>query len=101
LVEKAEDYQWSSAAAHTGDENPDGLLDLEEWNLRFTRGYWRSVLEKGLCEAGLEERIREATRRGHPLGDGEFVDRVSRSLGRDVTPRIRAARPAGPCRPRP
>jgi hypothetical protein len=41
----------------------------------------------GLRDAAMEERIREATRRGFPLGGEEFVDRISRALGRDVRPR--------------
>jgi len=36
--------------------------------------HWRRVLELGLRDAGLEERIREATRRGHPQGDGGFME---------------------------
>ena len=87
LVEKAEQYPWSSAAAHCREEDSDGLLDFENWRRRFTGERWREVLDIGLRDAALEERIREATRRGNPLGSDEFVDRASRSLGRDVRPR--------------
>ena len=41
----------------------------------------------------LEERIREATRRGRPLGSDAFVEQVGRMVGRDMR-----ARPPG--RPR-
>jgi len=87
LVEKAEDYPWSTAAAHCREDGLNGLLDLEPWGRQFAGEYWREVLGMGLRDAAMEERIREATRRGFPLGGEEFVDRVSRALGRDVRPR--------------
>ena len=87
LVERAEEYPWSSAAAHCGNDDVDGLLDMEQWRRSFTNEHWRRVLELGLRDAGLEERIREATRRGHPLGESGFTERVSQALGRDVSPR--------------
>ena len=87
LVERAEEYPWSSAGAHCGNGDLDGLLDLKLWRQCFTTEHWRRVLELGLRDAGLEERIREATRRGHPQGDGGFMERAGWALGRDVTPR--------------
>ena len=33
-------------------------------------------LDKGLLEAALIERIRDASQRGHPLGDEAFIKRV-------------------------
>ena len=87
LAEKAEDYQWSTAAAHCREDGLAGLLDLEQWGRQFTGEYWREALGIGLRDAAMEERIREATRRGFPLGGDEFVDRISRALGRDVRPR--------------
>jgi len=33
-------------------------------------------LDKGLLEAALIERIRDAIERGHPLGDEPFVQRI-------------------------
>jgi len=76
-----------SAAAHCREDALDGLLDLEQWGRQFTGEYWREALDAGLRNAAMEERIREATRRGYPLGGDEFVDRISRALGRDVRPR--------------
>ena len=68
LVEKAEDYRWSTAAAHCREDGLDGLLDLEPWGRQFAGEYWREVLGIGLRDAAMEERIREATRRGSPTG---------------------------------
>ena len=87
LVAKAEEYLWSSAAAHCRDDEMDRQLDLEPWRRHFRGEYWRAALDVGLRDAGMEERIREATRRGSPLGGDDFVEHVSRVLGRDVRPR--------------
>jgi putative transposase len=87
LVDKAEEYPWSTAAAHCLEDPLDGRLDLEEWRRHFTGERWREALRVGLREEALEERIREATRRGCPLGSEAFVERIGRALGRDLRPR--------------
>jgi putative transposase len=87
LVDKAEEYRWSTAAAHCLEDPLDGRLDLEEWRRDFTGDRWREALRVDLREEALEERIREATRRGCPLGSEAFVERIGRTLGRDLRPR--------------
>lgn len=87
MVAVAEEYQWSTAAAHCLEDPLDGCLDLEEWRHHFTGERWREALRIGVSEEALDERIREATRRGCPLGSGAFVERIGRALGRDLHPR--------------
>jgi hypothetical protein len=87
LVDRAEEYPWSMAAAHCGTAPPPGDLDRDEWRRHFTAERWRGVLRVGVAEVALEDRIREATRRGCPLGSDAFVERVSRALGRDLRSR--------------
>jgi putative transposase len=87
LVGSAEEYAWSSAAAHCQEEDLDGWLDLEEWRRRFTGNRWREVLQIGVEEEALETRIRESTRRGSPLGTEAFVEGVGRALNRDLQTR--------------
>jgi len=87
LADRAEEYPWSTAAAHCGTSAPPEDLDMGEWRRRFTPERWRDVLRVGVAEEALEDRIREATRRGSPLGSNAFVERVSRELGRDLRPR--------------
>jgi hypothetical protein len=65
----------------------DGLLDCGEWCARYSGERWHEVLRCGLEEEAWKERIREATRRGAPLGSQEFIERLSRAVGRDLTPR--------------
>jgi hypothetical protein len=60
---------------------------MDDWRRNFTAERWREVLRVGVAEEALEDRIREATRRGCPLGSDAFVERVSRELGRDLRSR--------------
>jgi len=87
LVNEAEQYRWSTAAAHCQEDSMDQRLDLHEWRRCFTGERWRETLRLGVPETAWEERIREATRRGCPLGSEAFVERVGRQLGRDLQPR--------------
>ena len=68
LVATAEEYQWSSAAAHLLEDPMGGRLELDEWRQRYTGDRWREALSVGVDDEALEERIREATKRGRPPG---------------------------------
>jgi putative transposase len=75
LATYAEDYRWSSAAAHVRG-TPDALLstDLPAGGPRIGRE-WREWLAEGL-EDRMVQAIRYRTRRGLPLGSREFMARV-------------------------
>lgn len=88
LVMAAEEYPWSTAAAHCAADDMDGRLDLWQWSGRYNGERWREALRVGVTEQALEERIREATRRGSPLGSDDFIDKLSRAAGRDLRPRL-------------
>ena len=85
-------WQWSSAVAHMTGWDPSGLLDFTDWQQRWSGATWRQALDCGIGDAALAERIREATRRGRPLGSDDFVARVEQMTGRQIQPRK-------PCRP--
>lgn len=87
LVDKAEEYAWSTASAHLREDPLDGRIELNEWRRHYSGERWREALRVGVEEEALEERIREATRRGCPLGSEAFVERIGRALGRDLRPR--------------
>ena len=62
-------YRWSSAAARADQVEPAGdallsAVDQEEW----------------------AKRIREATLRGRPLGSPEFIEDLTRRVGRPLLP---------------
>ena len=90
LVARAEDWRWSSAAAHVTGK-ADGLTDLA--GTAGLHRNWRAMLRHGLEagdvpaaeEAAIEARIRT----GRPLGDEGFVERLEEASGRGLKPRKR------------
>jgi putative transposase len=86
LVSRAEDYPWSSAAAHCGLREDKALaaglplVDLiPDWSL------WLSE-----CERNEDlDFIRERTRTGRPCASDEFARDLERRLGRPLLPRKR------------
>jgi len=89
LVERAEQYRWSSAAAHcglqkdpllSGDlEKADHVMDWREW-----------LLDE---DDSTVERIRRRTRTGRPCGAVGFVEHLEATLGRVLRPRKRGPKP--------
>jgi putative transposase len=82
LVERPEQWRWSSARAHLGLA-ADGLTDPAAMAGRIDD--WRALLDSGLGE---RERaaIRAGERTGRPLGGPAFADRLAALLGRPVRP---------------
>lgn len=86
LVERAEDYPWSSAAAHCGLRNdvllakqfpPEGIVeDWQEW-LRNEE------------DSATVKTIRRHTGTGRPCGSPSFVAKLEASLGRVLRPQKR------------
>lgn len=83
LVERPEDWRWSSAKAHLSGEK-GGLVDVAPLLERIPD--WAAFLEAGTDQRTLET-IRHHTRTGHPLGSKGFLDKLEGILGRDVQPR--------------
>jgi len=57
LVEMAEQWRWSSAATHIGQPGPIEL-DLDGWRALFNGETWETILEVGLGEDGLAQRLK-------------------------------------------
>ena len=85
LVERPEDWQWSSARAHLGIGD-DGITARRPLLDRVAD--WRGFLDGGLDATTLET-IRRHARTGRPLGVESFLEGRERSLGRRVRPRPR------------
>jgi putative transposase len=83
MVERAEDFEWSSAGAHLGRNSAGAMLDMEWWQMRWTAEEWRGVLERTELQQELHT-IRRATYTGHPLGSKQFVARLEEKLGRTL-----------------
>ena len=93
LVEAAEQWAWSSARAHVTGEDRSGLLDPGEWQACWTPDRWREAIAKGVGAMLLEERIRQATRTGRPLGAEGFAAALGRVLHRPLAPAKRGRKP--------
>jgi putative transposase len=88
IVEQAEQYVWSSAAAHLGlRADSRALLDLDWWKQRWTTAQWEEVLRSGEQEAELAA-IRRATYTGRPWGSLDFVADLEKRLQRRLTARV-------------
>ncbi len=92
LAESAAAWPWSSARAHLRGQEAWGLTDLEWWRANWSGGDWEQALAAGVREAGLAERLREATRTGRPLGSPPFTQALEIATGRPLAPRKRGPR---------
>jgi len=90
MVDCAEDYPWSSAAAHCG--LGEDLLLSAEWVTADRIQNWGPWL-KGTNESEIDQRIREWTFTGRPCGDESFVQEAERLLGRPVAPKKPGPKP--------
>lgn len=92
MVERARQYEWSSAWAHLGWAGLDGFIDLCAWREQYSQPQWAEVLEFGIEEEAFGRRLQEASRRGRPLGGAEFVHGLEARAGRELRP-LRPGRP--------
>jgi len=86
LATVAEEYPWSSAAAHVSGATGLPLADVAA--LRETVGDWSAWLREPLDE-GRVTAIRQRTMTGRPAGDSAFVAGLSERLGRALATRGR------------
>lgn len=91
MVEQADCYRWSSAAARLGSGGGE-FLDLRPWQAEYTSSQWWNVLCSGVDEEAFGRRLQEASRRGRPLGQSWFTGELELRLGRAVQP-MPAGRP--------
>src|SRR5882672_8361127 len=89
LVERAQDWRWSSARAHLRGKD-DGLTALAPVRDRFPRFAELLATEP---EADLFARLRAAESVGRPLGNDRFVARLERLTGRALKPGKRGPKP--------
>jgi putative transposase len=79
LAARAEDYRWSSAAAHVGGPDEWRLLAMKDWLQCWTSRDWAEILRSGSEDA---HAIRDATYGGRPFGSVEFVGQLEGLLQR-------------------
>jgi hypothetical protein len=86
IVREAEQYRWSSAMSHITGTDTDELVQMEQWRRKYTPARWINVLRSTVDAEATNERIREATVRGRPLGDKAFSAHMESIVGRRLTP---------------
>jgi putative transposase len=84
LVERPEDWAWSSARVHLCGVD-DGYTDLAPWAAHWTAVDWREFL--GLPAREADEELRTSTHAGRPLGSNDFVQLLERQTGRRLSAR--------------
>jgi len=89
IVERPEDYEWSSARAHLTGIDVTGLLDMTWWREHFTPESWADFLQKKLQDDKLLHKIRTATQTGKPLASKSGIREIERYLNRPLLPRRR------------
>jgi putative transposase len=89
MVEFAEDYLWSSAAAHCGLR--DDMLLSGDCPLTAEIGNWSEWLAE-IPDSRIEDLIRQHTRTGKALGSNEFLIQAGIRIGRNLLPRKRGPR---------
>ncbi len=82
LVERAQDWEWSSARFHLGLEKRDRLLS--EGTLFGLVGDWQSFLENEITPKG--ENMELHLRTGRPFGPSYFVEKLEKLAGRRLRP---------------
>ena len=85
LVEHPSQWRWSSAQAHLGLAS-SGMLSLVRWRSHFDANRWSTWLNSDPRAATLEERIRQATLSGFPLGGQDFRNDLQNRLGLKTEP---------------
>ena len=86
-------WPWSSAQAHVAPRAGDPFLDMENWGACWTPQTWKRALAVGVRDALFEERLRQATRTGRPLGASGFAESMEQIAKRSLTPSKRGRKP--------
>jgi putative transposase len=82
LITEPANYAWSSAKHHLAPDNSSSALDVSLWAEAWSPSSWAEAL--GYIEPGCEHTIREATRRGYPIGPPEFVKSLQDTARRNL-----------------
>ncbi|UCG88287.1 MAG: transposase, partial [Gemmatimonadota bacterium] len=85
MVRVAWRFPWSSAAAHVGEPDPTGLLDLAVWNKQWRPAAWREALRDS-DDPDETKRLLLSTHRGRPLGTDSFLSKLESKLNRRMRP---------------
>jgi len=94
MASAAEEWPWSSAAAHCNPEVCNQMLEMERWQKRWTVAGWSEYLAAGESQAEVSA-LRQCTHTGRPLGTIEFIAALEPTTLRRLAPR-KGGRPPKP-----
>ena len=81
-MKTAEQYRWSSAAAHLGEgKDRSGLLDMAFWEESGGAQRWREM-HSSADPADQVVLLRRCTYSGRPFGEEQFVARLEQQFQR-------------------
>ncbi len=84
IVNRAENYRWSSAAAHCGNEIDSLITPKSSWNKKFSSiDDWSAWLAEG-DETEEIQILRTNIEKGLPCGTEGFIKRLSKLVGREL-----------------
>jgi putative transposase len=87
MIDRAEDYPWSSAPAHCRGTTDPVLTPRAQWAAQFSAiGNWSEWL-KTRDDPQSVDLLRRRVDRGLPCGSPEFIARLEQSTGRDLQER--------------
>jgi putative transposase len=89
MIDRAEDYPWSSAAAHCRLTTDPVLTTRACWTAQFSAIHDWSQWLRTHDEPGSVDVLRRRAGRGLPCGSPEFIALLERSTGRDLQERSR------------
>ena len=78
-------YQWSSAAAHTGKNDPAGIIDPALWREISSGINYKDMLTHAEDKEELQK-IRTCLNVGRPLAGDSFLSKLEHTLGRRLRP---------------
>ena len=90
LVDRAEDWPWSSVRAHLSARD-DGLVEVAPLLSRCAGRFADLIAEE--ADTALVAALRAAETIGRPLGQPAFLDRLATLAGRDPRPKKRGRKP--------
>lgn len=82
MVDKPYLWEWSSTKVHCGMEENDGLGVNKFFDyIEYEQKEWKKFIELPDNPKELKQ-IRDNTRKGRPIGDNNFIEKLEKKLGR-------------------
>ncbi len=81
LVQKAWEWEWSSARAHASGTDESGLLNMDYWRKVFNEEEWKRYLEEAAALKSAHDLVRRMTATGRLLGSEATARHLEGELG--------------------